>query len=368
MKILIVSSPTGGHFYPAIEVSKKLFSEAEKIIFVIQGGTKFKNIIEKELASSEKIIIEEVFAGKFLRKNPLSLIKVLFLFIFSFLKTFLIYLKHKPEIIFSTGGYTSFPVVFTMKFVNPYIPVILHEQNYILSITNKILKFFATKVCLGLDVGKNPKKFIFTGNPLREKFYKVLDRESIYKELRFKKENFTLFVFGGSQGAKSLNEAIVGILEKNIEKFQDCQMIHITGFNSFKDMKEKYLKININAFVIPYSEEIEKFYTIADLVICRAGAMTISELIHFRKPAILIPLPTAAELHQNFNAEFLRRYGCAEVVYQSKGWEEKLLSKILYIFENKDVLTKMQKNFNKIPKPSVSIEKVIKNIYEIQSL
>lgn len=362
MKLLIVSSPTGGHFYPAIEVAKKLVYSFEKIIFVTQKNTRFIEIIKQEIFNNKNIVIEEIQTAKFLRKNPFSLIKFFLFFILSFLKSIVIFIKHKPNVIFSTGGYTSVPVILSLKLMNINIPIILHEQNCVFSMTNKFLNFFSKHICLGFDIKKG-RKYIYTGNPLREKFYISLDKEKIYEELFFKQEIFTIFIFGGSQGARSINDAMLKIFKSHIEKFKDIQIIHITGFNDFEKIKKEYENLSLCYRLFPYSQEIEKFYTIADLVVARAGAMTISELIYFKKPAILIPLPTAAELHQNWNAEFLRRYNCAEVVYQIKNWEEKLYNKILELIRNKEVLYKMSLKYNNIPKPQTSIEKVIKNIY-----
>ncbi|MFN3550260.1 MAG: glycosyltransferase, partial [Endomicrobiia bacterium] len=121
MKLLVVSSPTGGHFYPAVEIAKKLVSDFEKIVFVIQKNIKFIEIIKKEI-SCDNIVIEEIETAKFLRKNPLFLIKFFIFFTLSIFRSIIIFLKHKPNIIFSTGGYTSLPVVVSSKFINFNIP------------------------------------------------------------------------------------------------------------------------------------------------------------------------------------------------------------------------------------------------------
>ena len=361
MNLLIVSSPTGGHFYPAIEVAKKLVYDFEKIIFVIQKNTKFIKIIKKEIVEN-KIVIEEIETAKFLRKNPLSIIKFFIFFIFSFFRSIIIFLRYRPDIIFSTGGYTSLPVVISSKLMSFNIPVVIHEQNCSFSMTNKVLKFFAKYICLGFEI-KRGKNYFYTGNPLREKFYFPLDKEKIYKELNFNPEIFTILIFGGSQGAKSINDAVLKILKYNSEKFKDVQIMHITGFSDFDRIKKEYEGLTLSYIIFPYYQEIEKLYTVSNLVIARAGAMTISELIHFKKPAILIPLPTAAELHQNLNAEFLKRYSCVEVIYQRKNWEEKLCKKIIEFINNRELLYKMSLGYKDILKPKTSIEKVIKNIY-----
>lgn len=361
MNVLIVTSHTGGHFYPAIQVCNKLVSKCRKIIFVTQKGKLFVNLISSHL-KSEKIIIEYIKAPQLPRRSFLKLFTTLLLFITSWVKSCIILLKHKPKLVFSAGGYTSVPVVIATKFLFPNVPVVLYEQNCTLSLTNKFLKFFATKICMGFNFLEG-KKFVFTGNPIRETFKEVLDKQKIISELNFDAKKFTLLVFGGSQGAKSINIAIANFLTKNLPLSSKLQVIHITGHQDYKHISYKYSNLPFTYKIFPYTEEIHKFYTICDLVVCRAGAMTITELIYFKKPAILIPLPTAAELHQHWNAHYLDHHGCVRVVYETKNWEQKLSNILIEILKNPQVLAQMSQNYSKIPLPKITIETVIENIY-----
>jgi UDP-N-acetylglucosamine--N-acetylmuramyl-(pentapeptide) pyrophosphoryl-undecaprenol N-acetylglucosamine transferase len=361
MNILIVSSPTGGHFYPAIEVCKKILPDCNQIVFVIQKNNKFINIIQKEIQNLQKIKFEFITATKFPRKNLLSFPKFLFSFIFSLIETLLILVKYKPELIFSTGGYTSVPVIICSKILFPFIPIIIHEQNYIPSLTTKFLSIIVTKVCTGFET-KNNKKFVYTGNPVRENFLLKIEKDEVISKIGFDKNKLTLLIFGGSHGAKSINTAITNFLKEN--KNLDLQIIHITGQLDFSNVVTKYQTINVKNLVLPYTDKINDFYTIADLVICRAGAMTITELIYFKKPAILIPLPTAAELHQNYNAEFLKKHGCAKVVYQRDNWQNVFYKTLLDLISNPQEIKNMQKKYELIQQPLVSIDTLIKNIYK----
>lgn len=362
MNILIVTSHTGGHFYPAIEICKKFLTKSKKIIFVTQKGKLFVNLISDHI-KSEKVFIEFITAPQLPRKNLLKLSTTLFLFITSLLKSIIILLKHRPKLIFSAGGYTAVPVVIAAKFFSPQIPVVLYEQNCVLSLTNKLLKLFATKICIGFNLYQGTK-YVFTGNPLREEFNKVYPKEQIMSQLGFDNKKFTLFVFGGSQGAKSINTAIIDFLRSNQNLTDKLQIIHITGQQDYIRVVKEYTNLKFNYKILPFTEEIYKFYTVAELVVCRAGAMTITELIHFKKPAILIPLPTAAELHQNWNAYYLTAHGCAKVVYQSKNWEIKLHKLLIEFITNPEILRSMSENYAKILQPKISIETVIENIYK----
>ncbi len=363
MRILIVTSPTGGHFFPAVEVAKKLLDSSKRIIFITQKGNKFIDIIKKEFETTDKVKLVLIHSEKFYRKNPFLLIKLLYYLTLSILHSFIIILKEKPNIVFSTGGYTSFPIIIAAKIFNPFIPVVIHEQNCVLSLTNKFLSLFVSKICLGFNIKKG-KKFIFTGNPIRTNLLENINKDKILAQNGFTKEKLTIFIFGGSQGAHSINEAIINFLRKTHNKLQQLiQIVHITGFNDFEYVKEFYNSINIANIVLPFSNEIHIYYSIADIVVSRAGAMTITELIYFKKPAVLIPLPTAAELHQNHNANFLKKYGCAEVVYQRKNWQEKFEFLLLSFITNPEIINKMKQNYSYIPQPQISIETVIQKIY-----
>ncbi|MCS7227875.1 MAG: UDP-N-acetylglucosamine--N-acetylmuramyl-(pentapeptide) pyrophosphoryl-undecaprenol N-acetylglucosamine transferase, partial [Endomicrobia bacterium] len=329
MKLLIVTSPTGGHFYPAIEVCKKMLPYCSQIVFVTQKDNKFLPTIVEYLKFSDKIKIELITAKKFLRKDPIIIFKLLYYMTLSIIKSLLILVKNKPNIIFSTGGYTAVPVVLTGKLFFPFLPIILHEQNCVFSLTTKLLSIFAKKICLGFDIKRNDK-FVFTGNPIRTTFTQYVNKDKIYSKLGFSNKKLTLLIFGGSQGARSINIAILNFIKKYTHQLNTIQILHITGFSDFNYINNEYKNVKtLHYRIFPYVDAMEEVYSIADIVISRAGAMTISELIFFKLPSILVPLPTAAELHQHHNANFLKRYGCAKVVFQKKGWEQILYDTIL---------------------------------------
>lgn len=369
MNILIVTSHTGGHFYPAVVVAKQIEDKVDKIVFILQKQKEKQllEVVKKQLSFSKKINIEYINSEKFIRKNPFSLFKFFISFLISSSKILYILYKYKPKILFSTGGYTSVPVVILTKIFLPFTYIILNEQNCVLSLSNKFLSIFASKIFTGFEIKKDSKKFIFTGNPLRENFLKYLDKQKLYTKFGLKEENFTILIFGGSQGATSINYAFINILKNNKIRFKNCQIIHITGFKDFDKINQEYKEIEILSNVMQYYENIEELYTISDLVISRAGAMTITELIYFKKPAILIPLPYAAELHQHKNAELLKKNNCVKVVYQKKFWENKLKEVLLELLEKKEDIIKMSENYKYISQPKTTIEREIKNILYIKS-
>jgi UDP-N-acetylglucosamine--N-acetylmuramyl-(pentapeptide) pyrophosphoryl-undecaprenol N-acetylglucosamine transferase len=359
-KILVVSSPTGGHLYPAIEVSKQLLKLGYNIIFVTQKNTNFVNLVKTELEiedslSNKKNIltIETVPATKFSRTNPVKMFTFLISVLNSFLKMVKLLLIHRPKLVFSTGGYTSVSVILAFKFLFPLRPIVLQEQNYVFGLTNKFLSVFATKICCGFPSKKikNSKKYIFTGNPVRESLKTKVDPETVYKKFGFDKDKFTILIFGGSQGAKVLNDLIIKILKVEEERFKNVQIIHLTGETDFNRIKDLYKDIKVKHILFPYLTTMYEAYNIADLVISRCGAMTISELIYFQKPAILVPFPFAAEFHQNWNAQYLKLHNCAVVVYQKDGWEKIFYKRLVEFLENKKLLFNYRNNFKFISYP-----------------
>lgn len=264
----------------------------------------------------------------------------------SLYKSFKIIFFHRPDLIFSSGGYTSFPVVLMSKIFFRRIKVVLHEQNYVLGLTNKILKIFSDRVFLGFANERiKCKKYVFTGNPIRSSLKEEVSREEVLKNFNLDREKFTLLVFGGSQGAKKLNDFVISFLSNYENLSLKLQVIHITGKQDFERIKQLYQNIKIKHIVLPYLNEMHWAYTVADLVLSRAGAMTVSELIYFKKPSILVPFPFAAELHQNWNAWYLKKYNCAEVVFQRKNWEKLVASKILLLVNNDCVIERMKQGF-----------------------
>ncbi|MCX7957074.1 MAG: UDP-N-acetylglucosamine--N-acetylmuramyl-(pentapeptide) pyrophosphoryl-undecaprenol N-acetylglucosamine transferase [Endomicrobia bacterium] len=364
MNIFIVTSPTGGHFYPAIEITKKLSKTSEKIILILQKGSKLNEIILKEL-KPYKIKVEYINAVKFKRNNPLTILK--FLITLPLLVSKILYLiyKHKPKILFSTGGYTAVPVIFSIKVFSPFTKIILQEQNAILSLTNKFLLPISTKICTGFYIKKN-RKIIFTGNFIRENFKRELNKNEIAKKLKLYLEKDIILIFGGSQGSVAINTTFVYVIKEIYKNFPNIQIIHITGFSDYERISKEYKSLQIPKIIQPYSNNIEELYYISDFVICRAGAMTITELIYFKKPAILIPLPNAAELHQHKNAHLLKIYNCAEVVFQNEKFYENLKASIIKILGNKTYLENMSKNYDLLPKPTTSIEMLIKNYIKLK--
>ena len=312
LKIILSGGGTGGHIFPAVAIAneiKKMVPHAE-ILFV---GALGKMEMEKVPAAGYKIIGVPI-AG-FQRNFSWSNFKLPFLIIKSLMLTRKIIKEFKPDVVVGTGGYASGPL---LKAATSYgVPALIQEQNSYAGITNKILSKKASKICVayeGMNQFFEKEKIILTGNPVRQDILNQnSNREEAYQFFNLDKTKKTILVVGGSLGASGINLAIDEGLKKIAEN--NIQLIWQTGTLYFKTAKEKtqpYMQQNI--YAVDFISRMDFAYSVADLVISRAGAGAISELCLMAKPSILVPLPSAAEDHQTKNAMALVNKNAAVLV------------------------------------------------------
>ena len=271
-----------------------------------------------------------------------------------------------------TGGYICVPTVMAAKKLG--VPVVLHESNAFPGIAVKLFKNKADKILVGFKDAKerldNKDNVIVTGNPIKIKKtgYTESQKEKIKTELGLKLDKPIVLVFGGSQGAQSINRSFIEIIVN--KKNKNYQIMWAAGPEQYDKIKEKLNEVNINiekienAKILPYIYNMEEVMNIADLVVCRSGAMTITEVSAVGKPAIFIPFPFATENHQEYNARVLEKVGAAKIILDKDINSELLGNAINKIIRNKEKLEEMGKNAEK-----VAIKNVEDNIYkEIKEL
>ena len=266
-----------------------------------------------------------------------------------------------------TGGYICVPTVIAAKKLG--IPVVLHESNAFPGIAVKLFKNKADKILVGFKDAKerldNKKNVIVTGNPIKIKKidYTESQKEKVKSELGLKLNKPMALVFGGSQGAQSINRSFIEIIVN--KKNKDYQIMWAAGPEQYEKIKEKLSEVNIdiekieNAKIVPYIYNMEEVMNVADLVVCRSGAMTITEVSVVGKPAIFIPFPFATENHQEYNARVLEKVGAAKIILDKDINSELLGNTINRIIKNTHDLEEMGKNAEK-----VAIKNVEDNIYK----
>lgn len=368
MKALIACAGSGGHINPGIAIANTIMKNEpdSKILFV---GT--ETGMENDLVKKAGYELVHIRAGKIHRKFTLDNVKNVinaFLGIFDAEK---VISKFKPDIVIGTGGYICVPVMKAAK--RKKVPYCLHESNAYPGLSVKLAAKDAKKVFLGFEdtkdrLGKNVNA-IYTGTPAKFDVEHMmnLDKDACKKELGLDKDSIgdrkVIFVTGGSQGAKRFNEVVISMLKKY--KPNDLYFVIAVGSKNY-DEAIKYVSKEDNSYlkIEKFIYEMDKMYKAADLLITRAGAMTITEISIVRRPAILVPLPTAAENHQFFNAKVLENASAGIVLEENVLNETVLYDKIKSVIYDSNLLNKMGENAVKLYKPNVEA-----NIYEeIKSL
>lgn len=350
MKIFIVAGGTGGHVYPALSVAREFKKNTAEVFWV--GRQKS---LEEGVAKEEDFNFLPLSVSGFLGKKISGKIKAIFNLCLAFIKSFVLLIKFKPDVIFSTGGYISLPVGLVAPFLK--IPLFIHEQNSVAGLSNRILNKISTTTFEGFPgTFKTTNKTKFVGNPLRDElFTQTQDKNRINQE-------FNILVLGGSQGSSQLNKIFIKALEASNSPHQ-WNIVHQTGPVEFSSLKNRYLDLPIKHEVLKYIKNIGQEYQKADLIISRSGAMTVSEISAFGKAAILMPLPWAADNHQYYNALYLKNLGGAEIV-ESNLDNFKFLLELISNLE-KDTKRRMQMGLNaKKAFSSSSVEDIYKFINE----
>ncbi len=339
MNIVIAGGGTGGHLFPALAVARELAKRyaGARISFVGTVKGIEAKIIPKE-GFDLRFIRSEGLVGKSAYRTVRSMMKV----ILSLMDSYRILKDIKPELVLGVGGYSSGPVLLCSKIMG--IPTIIHEQNTLPGFANKILGKFVDTITVTYheSIKYFPQESTFiTGNPVREEIFSG-DRERACKTFSLKSDLFTVFVFGGSSGASRINEAVGGALEY-LGAFKDrIQFLHQTGDSDFASVKEAYLSKGFKGTVMPFAHEMADAYAVADLIISRAGATTLAELMSCGKAAVLVPYPHAAANHQEVNAKKLWDIGAAQIILDRDLNGKTLSEMIEYLIENPSVIKEME--------------------------
>ena len=350
MRVLISGGGTGGHVNPAVAIANYL-CEKNKNIQVAFAGT------EKGLEN--KVVPREGYKLYYLKVRPFNRkkkITAVFSNIDAAVKAFTsqitakkIIKKYKPDIVIGTGGFVSWPVLSVASKMK--IPTAIHEQNAFPGITSKMLAKTVDKVMISFDESrkyfKDKDKLIYTGNPVRQEYFNT-DGKKEKKELSPGK--FMILSVGGSMGAAKINDVMTDFMGK-YSKNKNITHYHVTGSRGYKEysklFKDKELNIYSNLFLKEYLFDIYKYYAAADIIICRSGALTLTELAVLKKPAILIPSPNVAENHQYKNAEVLEKQNAAVIIEEKDLTTEKLIEKIEELTSDPFKLTDMAHNISK---------------------
>lgn len=337
MKLIISAGGTGGHIFPGIAVAEALVAQksGNSAVFI---GTPYG--LEKSIIPDAGFKLHLIEAHQFLGRSVVHKAVTLLRVIKGIFMCLKILGQEKPDAILGMGGFTSVPVILAGRMRG--IPCFLHEQNVEPGLANKLLSRITRAAFVSFDetAKRMPHgRAVHSGNPLRQKLKRI---EGIKDPA-----SFGIFVFGGSRGAKSVNDAVVSLLPY-LEEYKNVAVYHQTGTDDAERIREAYSKTGVAHEVFAFTNEMEKYYALSDVIISRAGATTIFELAFFRKAAILIPYPYSAGNHQWQNAAYVETKGGCHLVNNDEATGERLFGIIKHLMKDKDLIKQMGDNLGKI--------------------
>lgn len=366
MRVIISAAGTGGHINPGIAIANKIRekNKGSEIIFI---GT--NRGLENDLVPRAGYKLKTIDAYGLKKEFSIQNLKHIIATIKSRKDVQKIFDEFKPDLVIGTGGYICGPV-FNVA-VSKKIPTILHESN---AYPGRAVKMFSKKVdeiLVGFEETKDKlegcKKVVVTGTPTKIRKIDITKerKQKILEELGIKNNLPIVLVFGGSQGAQRINEAVTELVKNG--KNDKYQIIWATGTKQYDIVKEEFQKSNINinnlknVKALPYIYNMEEMMNVADLLVCRSGAMTITEISIVGKPAIFIPLPSMSANRQEDNALVLKKIGAAKIILNHEVNGNNLSKEIASIIEDSHELKEMGKVANSIA-PSNVEEKIYKEI------
>jgi len=340
-RFIISGGGTGGHIFPAISIAnalKESFPDAD-ILFVGAVGR-----MEMERVPAAGYSIEGLPVSGFDRKNMLRNVKVVWNLLRSIIKARKIIRRFKPDVAIGVGGYASAPVLRAASAFD--VPTLIQEQNSYAGVTNKLLAKKAACICVAYDEMERffPKdKIVKTGNPVRQDLFVVNSKEeAAYQFFGLDPAKKTILILGGSLGARTINQSVIAHLKTLVAS--DVQVIWQTGKFYIEDAKKAFEPhTNDRIIVTAFISRMDYAYAVADLVISRAEASSISELCLLGKPAILVPSPNVAEDHQTKNAMALVKHDAAIMIKDADAHEQ-MVPETLKLLQDEQKMSRLSKN------------------------
>lgn len=358
-RMVVGGGGTGGHLFPGIAVAQafKNRNRKNRVLFV-NAGRPLERRVLSELGWSYKVISIEGLKGRGRWNQMRAAFKVPGA-IWSagrILKGF------QPDVVMSVGGYSAGPVAAAATLRG--IPTVLHEQNRLPGLTNRILGRMVDRIYISFEESReyfNPAKVKVSGNPVRDEMLSLAAQPTDAQPVK----TFTVLVVGGSQGAQAINQAVVDALPE-LSRLPGLSLVHQTGAGDEESVKAAYGQVGLEATVQPFFSDMAEQYSRADLIICRAGATTVAEITAIGKAAVFVPFPFAADDHQTLNAQALVDAGAAEMVKQEKLTGGLLAKLVKDYMENRVLLTEMAAKARALGRPE-AVETIVDDIFELLS-
>lgn len=359
MRLIVTGGGTGGHLFPGIALARGIQERIPETSVLFIGTSR---ILDQQALREYGFDLATLRCGGFKGLKPREQLQNMLSLGGAFFSALKLLLRFKPDLVFGVGGYVTGPVLVAARLLQ--IPVVIHEQNAIPGLANRLASRLADRVCISLPC-KPPfpvDKSTWTGNPVRREILEAAWQKQ--KNPDQIKKTQTILVLGGSQGAHRVNTLMIEAMRRLVREQPDIRVIHQTGEKDRDMVARHYAGMGLNARVVAFIHDMAGAYSQADLAVSRAGATTLAELSVMGLPTLLIPYPHAADQHQHANANWYVQGGGAVLLEESALNGEILANIISERLHNLDELHKMKENMRELSVPQAT-ERLVASCLEV---
>jgi UDP-N-acetylglucosamine--N-acetylmuramyl-(pentapeptide) pyrophosphoryl-undecaprenol N-acetylglucosamine transferase len=343
MKLLIAGGGTGGHVIPALAIAKEWLSRGKEREVVLVGTERG---IEMKLVPQAGLPLETLRVAGLKGKGGATLLRNVAMLGPAMMDARRVLKKHKPIAAFGVGGYAAGPMMLTTWFSG--VPNVIFEPNAEPGLTNKLLARISKRIATGYEVSAQVwgKKAIVTGCPVRSEFFSIAPRKL--------EKPFRLLVTGGSQGALPINRTFVDAMDRLAARKDELSIVHQTGERDYNAVRTGYARREINAEVVPFLTNMAQRFAWADVIVCRAGAITAAEIAGAGRAAIFIPFGAATDSHQLRNAQEMQRAGAGRLISEKELTAERLTNEIFSLVDKPEQIEKQSTAARSLARPSAT--------------
>jgi UDP-N-acetylglucosamine--N-acetylmuramyl-(pentapeptide) pyrophosphoryl-undecaprenol N-acetylglucosamine transferase len=345
VKLLIAGGGTGGHVFPAMAIAQEWLSRGSEREVVLVGTQRG---IEMKLVPQAGLPLETLRAAGLKGKSGLTFARNLAMLVPGVLDALRIVRTHKPVAAFGVGGYAAGPMMLATWLSR--IPNVIFEPNAAPGLTNKVLAYLSRKIATGYAVSARTwgEKAVLTGCPVRAEFFSIAPRKP--------ERPFHLLITGGSQGALPVNRAVVDAMDALAARKQDLRVVHQTGERDYHAVRTAYARREFLAEVVPFLENMAERFAWADVIVCRAGAITTAEVAAAGRAAIFIPFGRATDSHQLRNAQEMARAGAGRLIPEPELNGQRLATEVFALLDQPQEIESLSTNARALARPNAARE------------
>jgi len=343
VKLLIAGGGTGGHVFPALAIAREWLARGNEREVVLVGTERG---IEMKLVPQAGLPLETLRVAGLKGKGGATLLKNFAMLAPAMLDARRVLRKHKPVAAFGVGGYAAGPMMLATWLGR--VPNVIFEPNAEPGFTNKVLARISARIATGYEISARTwgKKAIVTGCPVRPEFFSITPRRPGMP--------FRLLITGGSQGALPINRAFVDAMDRLAARKTELAIVHQTGERDYNAVRTAYARREINADVVPFLTNMAERFAWADVIVCRAGAITAAEIAAAGRAAIFIPFGRATDSHQLRNAQEMTRAGAGRLIFEAELTAEKLTGEIFSLLDQLWEIEKMSAAARGLARPDAA--------------